>query len=398
MAARRLGGFSVHICSSSHGLVASWLGLGLGGLGLGLGLGAAAAEAAAACAPKGVAAATRLQYMIDCGSGWTRVERFAVRGAARPQGGQVHLQSSGRLKCAPLAEALAQGEPSQRAWLDALADAVATADATEEDGTGGAAPIFIGGTGGVRDAIQSGAVGAAELAGFDALVSERFGSRARFEVVKGPTEAAHELAAVRYCVAEALALQTATAGGGGGGAQIDVSSVALMSSGGMSSQLVYADRDRGWASWLGIGGGDELRCVSIAHGAKKANALCLRVGVEQGLEQFDMELQALIRAEPVPPPKSSTHLLTSIAVIAAPNVAARHHGASVLGRSFAARRSRGRSSGSRCSGRWPRGLGWRAGCFRSPTRRRRLRATSRASRCAWRTRRLRRWRDGHGRT
>lgn len=194
-------------------------------------------------------------YMVDCGSGYTRFEKYALR-----PGRRVHLVTPPtRLEAPPLAEVLAGTELQQRAWLAALAEALG------DEGTA----VVIGATAGVRDAVSSGAVAAATVQRFKQLVPEILGRRAVFEVMDGEAEAANELAAVRYC---AGACEAAVGGG----------DVALLSSGGMSCQMVY---------------GSPPRAVSLPHGQKDANALCLKVGVEEGLRIFGAKVEAMIASE-----------------------------------------------------------------------------------------------------
>ena len=161
--------------------------MGVGGVGLGLAC--AASEPAvradgscdtatiAAVAVVGVAAAayasgglgggaaaidTDQRYMIDCGSGWTRIEKYGVR-----SDGNVYLEHGDKLEAAPLADALAKGEAAQIAWLSALAAAIGSDDTST--------PIFIGATAGVRDAIATKAVTEESLAAFQKLVSAKLG-------------------------------------------------------------------------------------------------------------------------------------------------------------------------------------------------------------------------------
>ena len=153
--------------------------------------------------------------MIDCGSGWTRIEKFSVHS----EDGMVHLDESTRLPAPPIAKALAGGDDAQRDWLKILAEHV---DPTT--------PLLIGGTGGVRGGLRSGSVSSAQIESFERLVGTELGPRAQFRVIDGEAEALSELEAVRYCLSNAA-----------GGSSIDEGTVALMSSGGMSSQIVFED-------------------------------------------------------------------------------------------------------------------------------------------------------------
>lgn len=199
------------------------------------------------------------RFIVDCGSGGSRVEKF-VAGAA----GKVRLAAKGRVDAAALHKVIAKGEEAQRSWLAALAEEISDDPST---------PILIGGTGGVREAIASGAITPAARRGFEQLVAERFGSRARFVVVEGTEEASDELAAVRYIVQEKWGRSGAVA----------ESQVSLISSGGMSSQLVY---------------GSPARSLSLPTQIKTGNRLALERGVEAGLAAFDEAVAATVAAEP----------------------------------------------------------------------------------------------------
>ena len=56
-------------------------------------------------------------YLIDCGSGWTRVEEFSRHN----DDGLVHRASDQSLRSTPLAEVLAASVDVQVGWLDTLA-------------------------------------------------------------------------------------------------------------------------------------------------------------------------------------------------------------------------------------------------------------------------------------
>ena len=126
------------------------------------------------------------RYVVDCGSGGTRIEKFGVDMHG------IFREVKEAPQALPLHKVLTEGEAQQKRWLAALAQAVA------DDTT----PIFIGATAGVRDSVASGTVGEAELKRFAQLVLDQFGTRARFALVDGVLEAASELAAVRYCVSK----------------------------------------------------------------------------------------------------------------------------------------------------------------------------------------------------
>jgi hypothetical protein len=220
-------------------------------------------------------------YMIDCGSGWTRIERFSVHEGD----GLVHLDSSTRLDAAPIAKALASGEGGQREWLQALAKLLDPAT-----------PVLIGGTGGVRDGLKSGDISSEQVACFERLVAAELGQRAQFRVIKGEDEALAELESVRYCVG---ALPSAS------GNAMDGASMALMSSGGMSSQIVFQDR-RG-----------QLQSHSLETKVKNGNSLCLKNGVEEGLKLFAEYLVTVMTTNTdLPSPRSLTGTFVAIEMMA----------------------------------------------------------------------------------
>jgi hypothetical protein len=126
------------------------------------------------------------RYVIDCGSGGTRIEKFSFTLAG------ICREVKQSPKVVPLDQVLTKDEAQQKRWLAALAQALA------DDTT----PIFIGATAGVRDSVISGVVTKAALKRFEELVLAQFGSRARFALVDGVLEATSELAAVRYCVSK----------------------------------------------------------------------------------------------------------------------------------------------------------------------------------------------------
>jgi hypothetical protein len=208
------------------------------------------------------------RYVVDCGSGGTRVEKFSITldGICR--------EVKPSPKAVPLHQALIEGEVQQKRWLAALAQALA------DDST----PIFIGATAGVRDSVASGVVTKAALKRFEELVFAQFGSRARFALVDGVLEATSELAAVRYCVSKRESARSTSALDGcvcGYPMQAGIltivpyfcarqfrcpedwwdrptDSIALISSGGMSAQMTFPS-DTG------------LVAVSIPHNQKEAN-------------------------------------------------------------------------------------------------------------------------------
>eukprot|EP01052_Picozoa_sp_SAG31_P016898 SAG31_NODE_1137_length_9727_cov_40.714894_1_plen_274_part_00 len=127
----------------------------------------------------------RHHIMVDCGSGGTRVEKFGCNAEG------VYRESLKAPKAQPLDEVLIQDEEQQRAWLAALETAL---------GDDAMTPVLIGATAGVRGAVKSGKVTEMAMERFQKLVSEQFGTRARFALVDGAVEAESELAAVQYCI------------------------------------------------------------------------------------------------------------------------------------------------------------------------------------------------------
>jgi hypothetical protein len=228
-------------------------------------VGAAAAAAAAAAGvwylrqaattpPAAPTSSTGEHYLIDCGSGWSRVQKFTIHAD-----GKVHVDDANAGRLPAVDRAIAAGAQGQQAWLEALAAEVDSST-----------PILIGATAGVRDALAQGKLDSAALAAFSGRVRETFGARAQFRVVSGEEEASSELAAVRYCIS---AMPGVTAGSGGGSgvpgfgglnAGVDESTVALISSGGMSSQMVF--------------GQAPVRAISLRKPAHAVMRRCRRVG------------------------------------------------------------------------------------------------------------------------
>eukprot|EP00937_MAST-01D_sp_MAST-1D-sp2_P006519 g6519.t1 len=228
--------------------------------------------------------------MVDAGSGWTRVERFS----RHAEDGLVHIDATKRLP--PLADVLVAGGDEPARWLSSLA-AVVDGDSKEAGSGAGAARarasgvacppqqlVYIGATAGLRNALQKGVVTHRQLAEFEELARGALGERARFAVVSGETEAAMELRAVEYCARRSGAL-----GDDGGGTPLG-----LMSSGGMSSQLVFSPprlaRDSG-----SDGGGGGTRALSLPTSLKQeGNRRCLQEGLEPGLAAYDSYLHGIV--------------------------------------------------------------------------------------------------------
>ena len=229
--------------------------------------------------------------MVDAGSGWTRVERFS-----RTADGLVHLDATKRL--APLADVLVAGGDEPERWLSALlalleddASASQQQQQQQQQQQEQERVVYIGATAGIRSAITEGTITEERLAQFEALVRRALGERASFAIVSGEDEAALELRAVEYCVRGAAGggsalLGSGGAGGGGGGG--GGGRVGLMSSGGMSSQVVFP---------LGGSGGGSVCALSLPTKLKKeGNLRCLEGGAAQGLAAYTEYLERVVAA------------------------------------------------------------------------------------------------------
>jgi hypothetical protein len=165
------------------------------------------------------------RFMVDCGSGYTRVERFDLAEDGLICCKRNNRSADGKVDgghMPPLHRVLVQSVEQQTEWLELL-DSVTDTEAS----------ILIGATGGVRDALATGAIQQQQVTDFRELVQSRYGGRASFVVCSGTEEARAELEGTRYCVlASPFAAELGLTG------QPAAHSVGLLSSGGMSSQLV----------------------------------------------------------------------------------------------------------------------------------------------------------------
>ena len=215
--------------------------------------------------------------VVDCGSGWTRVEAFS----RHTDDGLVWVDGRTRLDSAPLNQVLESGQGS--AWLDTLEDhLVHLAAHVEESATScaeaDAVPVFIGATAGVRDAVSSGAISEAALKEFE---SAALAKGWEFTIIAGEAEAGLELEAVRYCVLEGL-----PAGEKRAPAWATPGQIGMLSSGGMSSQLVYP---------LKASKGGGICTLSLETKLKaEGNKACLQHGVEHGLQHYARHLESII--------------------------------------------------------------------------------------------------------
>ena len=268
----------------------------------------------ASCASAPAQSTASACTMVDAGSGWTRIERFS----RRDQDGLIQLDGTKRLP--PLADVLIAGGNEPERWLQSLAAAL---DASEE-GVGsqrdGDELVYIGATAGLRSALADGALTEATLADFKALVHDTLGKNARFAVVSGEDEAALELRAVEYCVRASGAIQRDSAKSehgqsidlrihsgqnqdadyGAGDCALGLTRLGLISSGGMSSQLVFPLENRD-----GNSGG--VRALSLPTALKKeGNRRCLQDGVERGLTAYGSYLDRVVASASVATAAGST--------------------------------------------------------------------------------------------
>ena len=163
--------------------------------------------------------------VVDCGSGSSRMSIYSLHSSD----GFVHEDRYIPSNLLPtLAPTLAAG--GAEAWVEALAVLVAT----ERDDM----RVVVGSTGGLRKAMDDGAVTEAQVAALERALAARFGDgRARLEQLSGGAEAALELRAVRYVAAHALPLMRPQLGGAP--VRIGEGEVGVLSCGGMSSQVAF---------------------------------------------------------------------------------------------------------------------------------------------------------------
>ena len=162
--------------------------------------------------------------VVDCGSGSSRVSIYSLH----LEDGYVHEDRYIPSNLLPtLAPALAAD--GAESWVADLARLMAVER--------GDMRIVVGATGGLRKAIDDGAVTEAHVAALERALATRFGGRARLEQLSGGAEAALELRAVRYIAAHALPLMRPQLGGAP--VRIGEAEVGVLSCGGMSSQIAF---------------------------------------------------------------------------------------------------------------------------------------------------------------
>ena len=174
-------------------------------------------------------------YVIDCGSGSSRLSKYSYH-----DDGFIHEDlyiPSGIIPT--LADCLSLN--NQRQFVNHLKDALMELDdgaCFGENGHLHRINLIVGATGGLRKALEEGAVKQEQLADFETLLRENF-SNARFLQYSGAQEAGLELDAVRYIARHALpgAIPIFTGGRQNSGA------VGVLSCGGSSSQIAYYDYD-----------------------------------------------------------------------------------------------------------------------------------------------------------
>lgn len=226
-----------------------------------VGLAAKATAAQSSCSQQA-------RVIVDAGSGWSRVEGLAIG-----DGGCVSTVSKRRLEAQPLAEVLAQRQArrttrdggaarSSRELAATPAAWVAALKTSIEDMGLANAPILIGATAGVRDALANGSLSVEEVEAFRGLLKREL-VRASFEILSGEEEAILEARSCRFC-----AKRTFLARGDHGG-------LGMLSSGGMSSQVVVPT----------AGGRDAV--LSLETRLKsEGNRRMLEDGVEAGLASY----------------------------------------------------------------------------------------------------------------
>lgn len=106
---------------------------------------------------------------------------------------------------------------TMQTFVNALAAAVSSVDGGDGDDDTSAS-VFVGATGGVRDAIHEKSVTSDDLLAFESELKAKVGSSASFAVLSGDDEARYEYKAVRYAVKRMLSAGDADAGGAGAGA------------------------------------------------------------------------------------------------------------------------------------------------------------------------------------
>ena len=130
--------------------------------------------------PRAWVRGTRKLAVVDCGSGYSRVERYSAHKPGGGTAGLVHLDSTKRLPA--IHPVIAAGRAAQGEWIELLRAELGISN--QGDGE----RIAIGCTAGVRDAMQSGEISDDQWDEFRALVasSQLGGSRHTTVEVKVP--------------------------------------------------------------------------------------------------------------------------------------------------------------------------------------------------------------------
>jgi hypothetical protein len=128
----------------------------------------------------------------------------------------------------------------------------------------------------VRSSVAEGRITEEQLTHFSGLVRTTLGSKASFSLVSSVDEAALEHSSVEYCMQK---MRGGTLGDEGEGSN---RGVGLLSSGGMSSQVV----------WSVVSGG--VRSLSLATKLKEGNARCLAEGHRAGLAAYGLFLEGVV--------------------------------------------------------------------------------------------------------
>ena len=185
--------------------------------------------------------------VVDCGSGHASVLWYgtAAEAAGAQQLRRARLQIEGSKTQFRIADELAG--PSADQCEERIVQACDLLDAeVRSSGLPSPTVLFVGATGGLREALGSGTVQQATLDRFTAVLQARFASidRVRFLCLSGEQEAAWELAAARCIYAESARAMFPSA------SPDAATQFGLFSGGGQSMQLAgLADAASGSQSW-----------------------------------------------------------------------------------------------------------------------------------------------------
>ena len=214
---------------------------------------------------------SHLLTIFDCGSGWTRIEHYFRTAAS----GAIAVESGGDKKLfpEPLDVVLRAEEEEMMVTFASALSSTLIVDSS--------APLVVGCTAGVRAHIADGTISTARIDRFRELLRETVPPTygVTFDVVSGEREASYELAAARYCVEHGCPEVVAC------GRPV----VGLLSSGGMSSQIVLPNAS---------GGGVAILSLDTAL-KKEGNAKVLELGPAAGLEHYASYLRGTIAHSPL---------------------------------------------------------------------------------------------------